>query len=81
MRFATAVLIKHRTEDGLMELCDNVPLGREYEVDMDSRKRVKLFNAVQEKVHRKEVIGIIEDGKFAGWMPMELLVIKSRVLQ
>lgn len=60
-RFVTATLVKHSTEDGLVTMWEHVPLGKQYQVDLDTIQVMELI-ITDPKVpdnhptHRKEVI-------------------------
>lgn len=65
-----AVLIKHATLDGLMEIDDAVPLGKKYKVDLSSIKLRKGFNFYKQVVWEREMILDTVNG---GYLPTELL--------
>lgn len=61
-RYVTATLIRHSTKDGLVTMWENIPLGKQYEVDLDS---IEMFDfeltdsaakAHGHTHHRKEII-------------------------
>jgi hypothetical protein len=62
MRWVTAVLQRHSTTDGLVTMWEEVPLGKTYEVDLDSIEIVdfqltdRLAKARGHTHHRKEII-------------------------
>lgn len=73
---ATAKLIKHATHDGLMEINDDVPLGKIYRVDLDSRRIAGFKNTKVNKLHSKTIISTIDGaGKVTGYLPLEILQI------
>lgn len=72
-RFVTAKLVKRTTDDGLVEVKDDVPLGREYQVDLDSIEILTLINKLKNKEHTKEVIWADN----SRWIPTELLSIPT----
>ena len=65
-----AKLIKRKTDDGLMEIEDHIPLGKIYEVDLSSRQPVKGKNIEKSVFWEREMI--LSDGE---WFPTELLEI------
>lgn len=67
-RWVTATLVKLRTDDGLVEMHDNIPLGKTYEVDLDSIATHELFNLVHHR-HTKESITARDGGR----IPTEML--------
>lgn len=69
MPLVRAKLIKLATAAGLVEVEDDIPLGKAYLVDIDSIKREHYYNLEKGREHWKEVI-ITDSGK---WLPVELL--------
>jgi len=67
-----ARLIKRKTDDGLMELEDHVPLGRIYRVDTHSRRVWNCVHIPSGRVHEKEMIQLYPHQP-CGWLPVELL--------
>jgi hypothetical protein len=65
-----AILAKHATTDGLVEFNDDVPLGKAYRVDIDTRQTVVLFNIEHQSKHCKEIVQEIGSGC---WLPLECL--------
>lgn len=76
MNVVVATLVKRMSEDGLVEARDGVPLGKRYLVDLDSRRRVRMFNVVRRAFHDKEIVN--EVGSNA-WLPLELLAVATRL--
>ena len=73
----TAELIKRTTEDGLVEIEDNVPLGKTYNVDINSIRMAEGVNIVKNIKWEREVINIVDEmGDW--WMPTELLKIRKQ---
>lgn len=62
MRYVTATLIKHSSKDGLVNMWEHVPLGKQYEVDLDSIETVELHitdvrvDFMKHPSHQKEII-------------------------
>lgn len=56
MRLGKATLIKRVTEDGNASIKDDVPLGKTYQVDLDTRKVYDMYNVETHKFHSKEAI-------------------------
>ncbi len=75
MRTAKATLIKHKTNDGLVQVWEQVPIGKEYTVDLDSRCVSSGYNYKKNKKWKREIINMIGDD--IGWMPTELLNIQE----
>jgi len=72
MRVVTATLRKTQTSDGLFEMHDDIPLGKQYRVDLDSIKVERYFHTEKKVEHSKEVILDVDD---SGTLPTELLYI------
>lgn len=70
-RWVKATLVKRMTDDGLVEVQDDLPLGREYLVDAESRRTFAMFNTVKKVRHEKEHVLVAE----GGWFVTELLEI------
>jgi len=51
-----ARLIKHSTEDGLMEIWEQVPLGRIYFIDIDTKREMEYLHVPTGKYHKKIVV-------------------------
>lgn len=63
-------LTKTITDDGLIEFEDDVPVGRRYLVDLDSRQVVALqVDGAPGCFHMKEIIYTID----GAWLPVECL--------
>ena len=67
-----ARLVKLKTDDGLFEVRDEVPLGKMYDVWLDSKKVVEGKNTVKNIFWKREVIWV---SNFR-WIPTELLEIQ-----
>jgi len=65
-----AKLIKRKTDDGLIELEDHVPLGKVYEVDLSTRAIRRGKNIEKSVFWEREII--LTEGQ---WFPTELLEI------
>ena len=70
-----AILIKKITDDGLVEIQDDVKIGRSYTVDDRTIRMALGFNTEQKKKWQRLIIDIIDD-EGAGWFPTELLKIE-----
>ena len=72
MNKGKAKLVKHKTIDGLMEIFEDIPLGKIYEVDLDSIEVVDGFNFEKDiSWKNRKIISTINDGI----LPLELLEI------
>ena len=69
MRIVKAKLIKRTTDDGLFEIEDDIPIGKQYLVDLDSMEKCFGRNTVKGVNWEKVIIYDV----FGGWMPTELL--------
>jgi hypothetical protein len=74
--------VKRITADGLVELADDVPIGVERTVDLDSVREVRMWNTEWLTGHNKVVIDVIDvHAPGCGcrrWFPCELLKITPR---
>ena len=73
MNIVKAVLIKKITDDGCVEVEDNIPLGKIYSVDLNTIKEAEGLNINKNKKWKRKIINIVEDGEYCGWFPTELL--------
>jgi len=74
MNIVPALLIKKISDDGLFEAHDEIEIGTEYFVDIDSIRVQKGFNILKMEYWFKEIVNIVEpDGLHLGWFPTELL--------
>jgi hypothetical protein len=69
MKSVTARLKKRVTSDGLVEMHDHVPIGKEYKIDADSRGNRTGYNYIKRKSWDRELVWDIN----GGWLPTELL--------
>jgi hypothetical protein len=70
MRIVEMKLVKRKTDDGMIEVHDNIQLGKIYKVDLDTLQKQKMYNTILRKVHEKEMIFDVEAN---GWFPYEIL--------
>ena len=78
MKVVKAILDKKRTDDGMFNISDNVPIGKVYSVDLDSIRMMKGKNVIHNTTWTREMINVIEDDSlYQEWMPTELLLILS----
>ena len=76
-----AVLVKRQTDDGLAEAAAEVPLGKEYLVDIDAIQSLLAYNLDHQVYHRRLWITIVDDqGRDEGVWPMELLAIEPETV-
>lgn len=66
----TAKLVKVKTEDGLMEICDPSLLGKEYLIDLSTKRMRSGFNITHNKQWEREMV---QDSTNGGWLPTEML--------
>lgn len=64
-----ATLVARSTADGLVEVNDDVPIGRVYEVMPGSETEVTMVHKPTGKVHTKVMVQDVE----GGWLPVEML--------
>lgn len=70
MQIVTAKLKKLKTEDGLIQMLDHIPIGKEYQVDLDSLEELLMFNLEYCLSHKKVVVHTADHTRF---LPIELL--------
>jgi hypothetical protein len=75
-KLATATLIKHATDDGLVEMNEDIQLGKTYQVDINTIRNGEGFNIVKNIGWKREVIDV-SDGQGWRWMPTEMLLIEK----
>lgn len=56
-------LIKHKTNDGLMEVYSDIPLGKMYDVIIDSEETATFYNTEKRIFHKKNIIWIYDKQK------------------
>ena len=64
-----ATLIKRKTDDGLLEMQDHIPLGTTYEIDLATIMDQNGYNFVLEVIWNREMV-MADNGE---WLPTELL--------
>ena len=73
---SVAKLIKTKSDDGLFEIKDGTLLGKEYFVDLNSRRVVRGYNIAHKVEWKREIINLIDGELCYGWIPTELLEIE-----
>lgn len=73
MSWVKARLVKRASDDGFVEVEDDVELGREYEVDPATQRVVQLRHIPSGTIHTKEVV----DARGGGLHFVELLDLPS----
>lgn len=73
MTIVKATLIRHSTLDGMVEIWEDVPLGKTYGVFLESRRTVILHNTKRHVNHQKEIIDDIS----GRWLPVECLKLEE----
>lgn len=71
MREAKAKLIKHTTADGLFEVFENIPIDKEYDIDLDSIEMGLGYNTEKHIFWERYIIYTLS----GEWFPLELLEI------
>jgi uncharacterized protein YajQ (UPF0234 family) len=66
-----AKLIKRKTDDEMMEFEDDIPLGKIYKVDLETKQKIQGLNIITNNIWEREMIMDIT-GSF---LPTELLEI------
>jgi hypothetical protein len=64
-------LKKRITDDGLVEVHEDVCLGKYYIVDMGTKQMATGYNFRRGKEWRREIINTVGDSE--GWLPTEIL--------
>jgi len=77
MRVVKAKLIKRCTDDSIVEMNDNVPLGRTYSVDLDTICKFEMINTEKKVRKKRQVIHDI----LGGWLPLEMLEIRKEDIE
>ena len=72
MIIITATLIKTITDDGLLEMWENISLGKKYQIDLDSLEIAEGYNESHNVFWKREIV-YTTDGE---WLPTELLEFK-----
>lgn len=73
MRIVEARLAKRVTANGLWEIWEDVPLGKVYHVDLDSRRVARFFNVPKQVEHDTEIVDDVQGGV----LPTELLTMEE----
>ena len=69
---AQAKLIKRKTDDGMMEIQNDVPLGRIYKFDLKTKRMQKGMHLDTKTIWEREMV-LVE----GSWFPTELLEIEE----
>lgn len=64
-----ARLIKKKTDDGFVEMKDDVPIGKEYEVRLETKQTIRGIHTPTCTLWSREMIQATD----GGWLPTELL--------
>lgn len=79
MYIANAKLVRKKTPDGLVELWEDVPIGKIYKIDLDSLRFAKFYNIPFGKEHTKQIVTCVDDGpNFGTYLFMDCLQIISQ---
>ena len=73
-----ATLIKRMTDDGLVEIQDDVELGKTYTVDDRTIRMATGYNHVLKKKWMRLIIDVKSD-EGVRWFPLELLQMKRLI--
>lgn len=68
-----ATLVKRKTDDGLWEVNDDVPIGKEYLVNPNWIRKITAYNLLKRVYHKRDMILCDNDE----WFPVELLKIEE----
>jgi hypothetical protein len=74
MRVKKAVLKKRKTEDGMIEFWEGVPLGKVYHVDMETKEEKMGIHLPTNRVWWRDMVWDVEGG---GWLAVECLEIEG----
>ena len=69
MKIVKAKLVKLITDDGLVSVEDDVEIGKEYLVDLDSMHVCEGYNHELDEIWSRLIIY----DAFGGWLPRELI--------
>lgn len=70
-----ATLVKRITDDGLVEIRDEIPLGQVYQVDLETVCMMRGLHIQSRALWEREMIW---DAVAGGYLPTELLEIESQ---
>lgn len=76
MNIVKTTLKARTTQDGVDFIKDEVPLGKQYWIDLDSVRQGVWLNTDRniEVTRPMAMVFAKEDGSDAGWMPLELFI-------
>jgi hypothetical protein len=77
MTLKKAKLVKLKTADGNIEVNKDVPIGKEYNVDIDSIFTCQLINPSTQQKFSVKTIEVYENDQSVGWFFTELLDIEK----
>lgn len=75
MNVVKAKLVTRFFKNGIEAIRSNVPLGKEYLIDLDSKKMAENANLEHNKIFPIEVVRVVTESAAHGWFPLELLEI------
>jgi hypothetical protein len=78
MNVKTLPLLKTKTSDGLVECRDDIPLGKQFTVDIDMLMVHDMFNVDKRIKHQKLMVWDVNECRF---FPAELLGIDDQKIK
>lgn len=76
MHLVTATYVQNEIEPGWFLLKEDVPLGRQYKIDLDRVTTCTMMNPELKRARRIEVVWAVEPGP-PGWMPLVALKVQE----
>lgn len=70
MRLVFATLNRRDSDNGLIEVEDHVPIGKVYEIDVDTIRKVQAFN-IEHQIDHSMIV--VTEAKTQLWLPVALL--------
>lgn len=75
MRHVNATFVKNEIEPGWLVLSENVPLGKQYVVDLDRVQSMVLYDRIDGRKVNVDCVWVVSPG--SGWLPLFCLTIHA----
>lgn len=73
MKIVRARLVKRKTHNGLQEFDSAIPLGKIYNIDIDSLQTLKLHNIEKHVSHKAPMVIDIDTGEYLPFECIEVI--------
>lgn len=77
MNIVEAKLVRHKSEDGLVEVWEDIPIGKIYKIDLDTLRKATFYNEKFKKMHDKYIVNCADNENYGRYLFMDCLEVKD----